>query len=180
MRRTKKIAILLTLLAQFAQAASPQNKNDSDVIFREPFTLRLPVDRSHFYEERFDHKIPYVFDNDVYLFNGEKFGVKVTLEEGEITSVRYEKDLSKADLTFDFKQDKDQSSSLMTLLTVKNNLPRRVYFDALMTIPGKKGIFKTTVLPVEAGLSNFESWPHAIVQLALKDIRYSEKPASRK
>ena len=31
--------------------------------------------------------------------------------------------------------------------------------DALMTLPGKKGIYKTSIPPVGAGLSNYESWP---------------------
>jgi hypothetical protein len=45
-----------------------------------------------------------------------------------------------------------------------------------MTIPGKEEILKTNVLPVEPNLSDFESWPHPIVQLVLRDFRFSEKP----
>jgi hypothetical protein len=45
-----------------------------------------------------------------------------------------------------------------------------------MTIPGKEEILKTNVLPIEPNLSDFESWPHPIVQLVLRDFRFSEKP----
>jgi len=64
----------------------------------------------------------------------------------------------------------------MMMLVIRNNLKRRLYLDALMTVPDKKGIYKTRLLPVEAGLSNFESWPHPIVQLVVRNLRLSEKP----
>jgi hypothetical protein len=66
----------------------------------------------------------------------------------------------------------------MMLLTIRNKLKRRLYLDALMTVPGEKEIYKTSILPIEPGLSDFESWPHPIVQLVLRDFRFSEKPSN--
>jgi hypothetical protein len=52
---------------------------DPNAVFREPFTLRIRVDKDHFYEQRYDQKIPYVVNNEVYLFIGENFGVNLRM-----------------------------------------------------------------------------------------------------
>jgi hypothetical protein len=62
----------------------------------------------------------------------------------------------------------------MMMLVIRNKLKRRLYLDALMTLPGKEEILKTNIVPVEPNLSDFESWPHPIVQLVLRNFRFSE------
>lgn len=153
----------------------PISKSDAPV-FRDAFTLKLHVDKEHYYEERYDRRIPYVAENDIYLFCGENFGVAVRGKGDEITGVDYESAIEKADLWFSFAQPKELGPAGM-MLTIQNKLKRRIYMDALMTVPGKKGIYKTSIVPIDAGLSDFESWPHPIVQLVLRNLRYSEKPA---
>jgi hypothetical protein len=135
--------------------------------------LKLPVDKEHFYEERFD-KVPYVAGNDVYLFFGDNFGVKATITDGEISQITYERELSKADITFKFTEEMTNGKQMMMLI-IQNRLKQRLFVDALMTVPNKKGVYKTSILPIEKGLTNFESWPHPIVQLVLRDFRFSEQ-----
>ena len=48
------------------------------------------------------------------------------------------------------------------MLTVQNKMKRDVSMEALMSLPGRKGVFKTSIVPIKAGLSDFESWPHPI------------------
>lgn len=50
--------------------------------FRPPFVLKLHIDNEHYYEEAFD-KIPYVAENNVYLFAGETFGINVAITENQ-------------------------------------------------------------------------------------------------
>jgi hypothetical protein len=45
-------------------------------------------------------------------------------------------------------------------LVIQSKLRRRLFLDALMTVPGKKGIYTTSVLPIDPRLSDYESWPH--------------------
>jgi len=59
----------------------------------------------------------------------------------------------------------------MMMLVLKSNIKQVLYQDALMTIPGKKGIYKTSILPLQPGLGGYESWPHPIVQLVLRNFR---------
>lgn len=141
-------------------------------VFRDPFTLRLRVDKSHYYEERYEKRVPYVSNNDVYLFMGENFGVNLIARSDGAADVTYQPDIKKADVWFNFTQPKELGAGMM--LTVQNKLKQKLQVEGLMKVPGKEGIFKTSVLPIEAGLSDFESWPHPIVQLVLRNFRLSE------
>jgi hypothetical protein len=167
------LIVLFLCATSFAQEAQPSS--DAPV-FREPFTLKLRVDKKHYYEERYDKRIPYVANNDVYLFSGESFGLSLKVTGDEVTGLAYAADSKKADVFLTFREEHQADGTEMMLLIVQNKTKHRIYFDALMTRPDAKGIYKTSILPVEAGLSNYESWPHPIVQLVLRNIRFSEKP----
>jgi hypothetical protein len=147
------------------------------LVFREPFTLKLHVDKEHYYEESFG-KIPYVADNDVYLFKGDAFGVDLLITNGVISGIAYQAETNKASMTFHFTQEAKGDGGAMMLLVIKNQSKHKVFMDALMTVPGKKGLLKTSILPVEPKLSGYESWPEPIVQLVLRNIRLTEKPGT--
>lgn len=140
-------------------------------VYREPFTLRVRLDKTHNYEERFD-KLPYVSDNEIYLFSGEKFGVNLVQRDGETVEVTYQPELKKADVVLHFEQPKGLGVGMM--LTIQNKTKRKLQTDALIKVPDREGIFKTSTLSVEAGLSNFESWPHPIIQLVLRNFRLTD------
>jgi hypothetical protein len=165
-KRFAAVALIVAGSVLLAQDAA-----DPKAVFREPFTLRLRVDKDHFYEERYERKIPYVFKNDVYLFVGEKFGINIGFKNNQVEAITYSVDLKKADVTLEFREDKLDKNHWGTKLTIENRTKKRLIIDGLMTVPERKGIYKTSILPVEAKLSNFESWPHPIVQLVLTNIR---------
>lgn len=169
------IAYVVTALV-LSSACFPQAKSATreEPVFRAPFKLKIHVDDARYYEQSFD-RTPYVTDNDVYLFAGEAFGVDVAITEGEISHLAYEPNFAKADVQLRFTQEKSKNGWMMMLM-IRNKLKHRVYLDAVMTVPGKDEIFTTNVLPIEPNLSDFESWPHPIVQLVLRDFRFSEKP----
>src|SRR5262252_8267328 len=106
-------------------------------VMRDPFTLRLKIDKDNFSDIHFDRQ-PYVSDNEVYLFSGDKFGVNLVLKDGRVAEIRYQQGVS---------------------------------MEALMSIPGKKDVFKTSILPVKPGKSGLESWPHPISQLVLGNLQ---------
>jgi hypothetical protein len=167
------LAISTTLLLSVCFSQTKIATEDERV-FRAPFKLKLHVDDERYYEQSFD-RIPYVSGNDVYLFSGEAFGINVTATENEISRIAYERNPAKADVELRFTQEKSQNGWMM-MLVIRNKLKRRLYLDALMTRPGSDEILTTNVLPVEPNLSDFESWPHPIVQLVLRNFRFSEKP----
>lgn len=146
---------------------------DPDAVFREPFTLKLHVDKERFYEEEFG-KIPYVHSGDVYLFKGDEFGLTLDIREGQIRSVKYQKELQKADVTLKFTQEVKPGKPAMMMLRIHNNTGHTIELDALMTVPDREGLARTSMIPVRAGLSSFEMWPHPIVQLVLRNLRISK------
>ncbi len=174
----RSTALIIGLLAAPAFTAHAQAPIQSDQpVFRAPFTLKLPVDTTHYYEQQFD-KVPYVTGGDIYLFNGESFGVNLTIDGDHVSGLTYVANAAKADVQFSFRQEKS-GTGLMTLLTTRNKTKHKLFIDALMTVPDKKGGLKTNILPIDAGLSSFESWPHPIVQLVLKNLRFTaDIPAS--
>jgi hypothetical protein len=169
------VALVIATLA-LSSVCLPQAKSGTqeEPVFRAPFKLKLRVDDDRYYEQSFD-RIPYVAGNDVYLFAGEAFGLNVTVTENEVSHIAYERSPAKADMELRFTQEKSQNGWMM-MLVIRNKLKRRLYLDALMTRPGSDEILTTNVLPVEPNLSDFESWPHPIVQLVLRNFRFSEKP----
>jgi len=96
------------------------------------------------------------------------------VEKDEIVGVIYQPDISKADMLVTFSQDKVKNDLVM-ILKIENRTKTRLYMNALMTMPGNKSIHKTSILPVEAGLTNYESWPHPIVQLVLREVRLTKR-----
>ena len=117
---------------------------DADAIFHEPFTLKLHVDKEHFYEEKF-RKIPYVHSGPVYLFKGDEFGITLDIQNNSVRSVKYQKDVKKADLTLKFTQEVQPDGTAMMMLDIHNNTKHTLNLDALMTVPSEKAILKTTI-----------------------------------
>lgn len=143
--------------------SSPTSKNP---VMRDAFTLRLKVDKEHYQEFHYD-KQPYVSENEVYLFSGDKFGVNLIVKADRVTEVRYQPDVTKADVIFGFEQPKELQDGVAMALTIDNKIKHDVGMEVMGSIPGKKDPFKDKIVPVKAGKSNTEFWPHPIVQLVL-------------
>jgi len=166
-----------------AKAATSTAKPRSSVtkpkaVMREPFTLHLKIDKDNFSDIHFDRQ-PYVSDNEVYLFSGDKFGVNLVLKDGRVAEIRYQPDVKRADVVFGFEQPKELQNGLSMALTIDNKMKRGVSMEALMSIPGKKDVFKTSILPVKAGKSGLESWPHPISQLVLGNLHLTPEEGAQ-
>jgi hypothetical protein len=165
------VASLTSLSAQTAAAKS------HGPVLREPFTLKLKVDKEHYYEERFDRRIAYVSENEVYLFIGDKFGVNLTVRNDRVVNVRYQPDVAKADVWFSFEQPSELPGGLGMTLAIDNKMKRGVSMEGLMSMPNKKEVFKTSIQAVEPGKSGLETWPHPISQLVLGNLQVTKDSA---
>ncbi|MGC2628034.1 MAG: hypothetical protein WA269_14485, partial [Candidatus Udaeobacter sp.] len=74
-----------------------------------------------------------------------------------------------------FSQSKDLQDGKGMMLIIQNKSKHTLLLDALMTVPGRKDVQKTSIVPIEAGLSDYEAWPHPIVQLVLRNPRFPDK-----
>ncbi len=165
--------LLLTYFTGAFAADDAAKKPAEEAVFREPFTLKLQIDKEHFYEKEFT-KMAYVHEDNVYLFKGDEFGLTLDIQDGSIRAVKYQPDVKKADVTLKFTQEVDAGGTAMMMLHIHNNTKQPLDVDALMTVPNEKKTFKTSILTVQPGLSGFESWPHPIVQLVLRNIRFKK------
>jgi hypothetical protein len=171
------IAIVLVMQGFCEEPKQPQASADA-AVFRQPFTLTLHIDKENYYEEKFP-KIPYVHQNDVYLFKGDAFGIDLQITNGVIRKVSYQADAKKAAVSLRFTQEVKDGGDAMMLLVFKNQTGRKLFMDALMTVPGKESARKTSILPIGPGEVGYESWHHPIVQLVLRNIRLQEKPDAK-
>jgi hypothetical protein len=171
--KTMLPTLAVLALVAIAGAADEAKTPDADAVFREPFTLKLYVDKEHYYEEKIK-KIPYVHNGWVYLFKGDEFGLTLDIQNDSVRSVKYQKDVKKADVTLKFIQTVLHDRTAMMMLEIHNNTKHTLSLDALMTVPSEKAILKTTIVPVRPSLFSIETWPHPIVQLVLRNIRIAK------
>src|SRR4051812_46784831 len=101
MRTLYSTLLAVGFIALTCAADDATTKSADGPVFRDPFTLKLHVDKEHFYEENFG-KIPFVDKGDVYLFKGDEFGLNLDIKDGAIRGVKYQPDDKKADVTLKF------------------------------------------------------------------------------
>lgn len=169
--------VLMLMLLHSPQAPSqdlsPSRQQKSDELaLRDPFTLKLKLQGGSNYEEHFD-AVPYVKDGSIYIFPGEKFGVNAQVDGDKIASLSYVKDAAKADIRREFTE-RGGGNGVMMLLVIENKLKQTLYLDAGMQVPNRKGAYKTSILPVIGGKAGFESWPHPISLLILRNLRFTK------
>ena len=65
------------------------------------------------------------------------------------------------------------------LLTIENRTEHWLTYEAGIGVPNRGGFYKTSVVPIGPHLINFESLPHSIDRLALKNFSFTEKPGGK-
>lgn len=111
---------------------------------------------------------PYITDKGaLIIFPGEHFAVEFSSGDGQLQLVQA-KPIS--DATAALMELKFSATDSGMILTVMNPLSQDIKYDAVMKAPDDKLVY-TSSCPVRAGLSTFESWPHAIKFLALSNFR---------
>jgi len=150
----------------------------SATVLREPFTLRLKVDKDH-YEEFHYEKQPYVSENEVYLFSGDKFGVNLIVKGDRVAEIRYQPDVTKADIVFGFEQPKELQNGIGMALTIDNKMKHALSMEVMGSVPGKKDPFKDRIPLVQPGKPDLEWWPHPIAQLVLGNLQLTAGGAAQ-
>jgi len=136
--------------------------------------LKLPISKGEVFKQDYP-KVPYVIDNNVFIFPGETFRIGIEIGGNQVKGIAYDKDnKSEQYLEFDFKSDFMESGEVTMRLNTKNKTSKKIVFTALMVTPKSQRPTKTSILPIYAGLMSFEMWPHPILQLILTDFTVVE------
>jgi hypothetical protein len=107
---------------------------------------------------------------------GDKFGVNLAgAADGKALSITEEPNLKNASLVLSFTQEKG-----MMLFMIENRTEHWLTYEAGIRVPKREGVYKTSVMPLGPRLSNAESWPQPIDQLALKNFSFTKKPRGKR
>lgn len=157
---------LLFILLAFLSSAHGQ---DTSLLKREPYKLKVAVDKKTFYEEDLA-AAPYVLpDNTVQMYPGETIYLEVEQDNDIIKSVKAVKEItdSTKTLTISFTQTTEKSVHQMMMLKVANPFKQQLVYHAKMFLMKQKKWVATDVYPVEPGLFGIETWPDIITSISL-------------
>ena len=170
----KQILFLVVSTLTFTISSKGQ---DTTVLRRTPYTLKIEVDKKNFYEDQIG-ATPYVFPNNgMQIYPGETIYVEVAEEKGIIKSMKAVKEIAnpKITLTIKFSQKSENKIHQMMMLEVQNPFPKNVTYEAKMFLFRNKKWVITSIYPVMAGLSGFETWTDIIISLGLDNWKFTEK-----
>ncbi len=168
--------ILFLAVIAFTLTLSSKGQ-DTTVLKRTPYTLKIEVDKKNFYEEQIG-ATPYVFPNNgMQIYPGETIYVEIVEENGIIKSMKAVKEITKpkTTLTIKFSQKNENKIHEMMMLEVQNPFPKNLIYDAKMFLLSNKKWVNTSIYPVMEGLSGIEIWPDIIISLGLDNWKFTDK-----
>ncbi len=166
----------LILVVFFLTTPFNSKGQDSTILKRIPYTLRIDVDKVNFYEDQIG-ATPYVFPNNgMQIYPGETIYVEVEQYNGVINSMKAVKQINnpKKTLTISFSQKSENKIHQMMMLEIRNPFPKNLTYEAKMYLLKQNQWFDTNVYPVMAGLSAFETWTDIIISLGLGSWKFTD------
>jgi hypothetical protein len=167
------LLFFLSLLANYTSLRA----QDTGILKRTPYTLRIDVDKVNFYEDNIG-ATPYLFPNNgMQIYPGESIFIEVEEENGIIKNMKAVKAITKpkTTLTVKFTQSSENKVHQMMMLEIKNPFPKKLTYQAKMFLLKANKWVDTDVLPVEAGLSAFETWTDIIISLGISNWKFINK-----
>jgi len=169
------LILLSTCLVAMGQQQTAEQAREAvcqRVPCRPVTTVRLKLNNKEFYEMEFP-KGPYVADGFINVLAGEEVLVEFDETDGVLSNPRYVKTIAKPERTITFRLEQPNQGT--TVLRVKNPFTKNIIYDCLTQNSSEERLRKTSIIPVRAGLSNFESWPYPVVQVVVSNVRYVQK-----
>ena len=167
----------LILVLFFSSVPFNSTGQDSAILKRTPYTLRIDVDNINFYEDQIG-ATPYVFPNNgMQIYPGETIYVEVEQDKGVIKSMKAVKKINnpKTTPTITSSQKSENNIHQMMMLKIQNPFPKNLTYEAKMFLLKQNKWFDTDVYPVMAGLSAFETWSDIIISLGLGSWKFTDK-----
>jgi hypothetical protein len=136
---------------------------------RKAYVLELAANETQQYTTEIGEGPYFVKEKVLQLYCGEKVFVECEVINNSIVSMQVVAQNRNPERTIEinFTQDSKDRKQIQTMLEVINPFAKDLLYDAIMLTPNSKNWSKTSILPVKAKLTSYESWPHTIVSLAL-------------
>jgi hypothetical protein len=161
--------MLFSFLTVFGQ-------NENDLPQRQPYKLKLPVDKNFVYEMDVPES-PYVVNrNIVQIYPGETIYLEAETSSDTLvlTSVKEIKYPEKT-IVISCTQTVNKGKHERIILKVTNPFDKPLLYSATMFLMKTNKWVQTDVLPVEPKIASFEMWPDIVVTFGLSDWRLSKK-----
>ena len=159
-----KNSILLLFLISFS-FCSAQKESEK----RKAFTLEIAANETQQYQAEIAESPYFVKDKLLQIYCGEKIFIECDIAGDSISSMKVvQKNVNtKRTIEINFTQESSNRRSIITMLEVKNPFNQDLIYEASMLTPKSNNWKSTSIIPVQANLISFETWPHAIISLAL-------------
>jgi len=161
----KRAIILLTFFLPFFISFCQSN----DLLTRRAFTLKLPIDKIHFYQAEISPSNFILPNNTIQIYPGEKLYIEINVKRNKIVdmkSVREIKDSTKT-IVISLAHVENDSIYSRTVLDVQNPFKKDLIYIARMYLMKYNKWVPTDVYPVRSKLHSIEMWPEVIVTMAL-------------
>jgi hypothetical protein len=167
---------ILYFLPVMLIASSLVHAQDTAQLKRMPYKLTVAVDKKTVYEEALK-EAPFVLpDNTIQLYPGEIVFIEIEQENGVIKRLKAVKEIkdSAKTLRIKFTQQAEKKIHKMMMLEVYNPFAYELMYDALIYLMRQKRWTSTSIYPVPAKLSGFETWPDIITSIAIGKLRFQQ------
>jgi hypothetical protein len=162
---------LFTLLLLLLHTVCVLSQNDKPG--REPFELNLAVDNEQSYKMQVGASPYFVKEKILQIYPGEKIYIEAEIIGEMISSMKTVKQNLNPEKTIEvsFEQKTENGMPQQMLLTINNPFGKSLNYNAAMYLVGHDRWIDTTIIPIRAGLTNFEMWPDVIITLVLHEWR---------
>jgi len=152
------------------------NAQDNARLNRDRFKLVLAVDSNASYDLDVKSSAYLNGPNVLQLYPGEKVYLEIEEVNGVISNITSVKENKNPDRTIEvsFYQDVKSGKNAGMILKINNPFKMNLTYSAKIFLMKESKWVETSVMPVRAGLSSFETWPDVIVTIALKDWQLSK------
>ncbi len=136
---------------------------------RKAFSLKIAASETQQYVADIPEGPYFVKDKVLQLYCGEKVFVECEIAGDSISSMKVvpQNNYPKKTIVISFTQEAEDRKNIMTVLNLNNPFDKDLYYQAFMLTPANDKWRSTSTLPIVANLESFESWPHAVISLAL-------------
>lgn len=161
--------IILTAILIFSLSLYSQNDKPK----RSTFKLEIAANETQQYAADIPESQYFVKEKILQLYCGEKIFVECETQGDSISKMKVvEKNINpEKTIVIEFTQNTENRKEIYTQLWVKNPFAKTLKYDAFMYTPISQQWKSTSILPIRPNLQNFETWPHAIITLALQNWR---------
>ena len=162
----------LLIIAFSIFSLSLYSKNDRPL--RNAYTLEIAANETQQYGMDVKESPYFVKEKVLQIYCGEKIFVECEIEGDSISHMKVVKNIIYPEKTviIDFNQNSENRKEISTDLRVKNPFNRKLSYKALMFTPISQQWKRTSIIPIEPNLENFEMRPHAIVTLVLDGWKF--------